>query len=536
MTCLNRSAFTVIGRLFMAGSPFVALPVSPMLAQCGVWSAMGSGMSEGVNTAVAFSNGDVAVGCTNYFGGSAPHIAYWNGSGWSTLGSGVDSTVSALAVWNGNLVAGGRFSTAGGVAAPNIARWNGVLWHPMGPPLNGEVLSLASTANGGLFAAGTFDIPDIQVGGFDVGSWNGNAWSSLGRGVAGNAGYIYALAVLPNGNVIAAGEFTSAGGLPASHIARWNGSNWLPLGSGLNNTVRTLAVLPNGDLIAGGIFTVAGGIPANYIARWNGASWSPLGSGVMGVSIYSSFVSSLAVLSNGDLIAGGLFVTAGGEPANSIARWDGHTWSPLGTGVTADSTQNQVRTLAVLPDGDLVAGGVFNRAGGVLANNVARFSFGNSLLTLTVQPQHRSSCPGGSATFSAAVSNSGSFNYRWRHNGLPIDAAVHPSAETPVLTLAGVQVDDAGFYDCVITGTNGCGHRTSAAAMLFVDPADMGKAGGIAGRDGSHDNNDFIAFITCFFSGNVEADLGSQGGVVGPDASFDNNDFVVFIDQFFRAC
>jgi hypothetical protein len=39
-----------------------------------------------------------------------------------------------------------------------------------------------------------------------------------------------------------------------------------------------LATLPNGDLVAGGIFTS----PASYVARWNGTSWSALGTGLSG--------------------------------------------------------------------------------------------------------------------------------------------------------------------------------------------------------------------------------------------------------------
>jgi hypothetical protein len=61
-----------------------------------------------------------------------------------------------------------------------------------------------------------------------------------------------------------------------------------------------LAVLPSGDLIAGGYFTTAGGVSANRIARWNGTSWSALGTGMNSWRSYA-----LAVLPNGDLIAGG---------------------------------------------------------------------------------------------------------------------------------------------------------------------------------------------------------------------------------------
>nr|GFD24989.1 hypothetical protein [Tanacetum cinerariifolium] len=46
---------------------------------------------------------------------------------------------------------------------------------------------------------------------------------------------------------------------------------------GLNNYVTTAVALPNGDLIAGGSFTNAGGHPtADYIARWDGRTWQAL--------------------------------------------------------------------------------------------------------------------------------------------------------------------------------------------------------------------------------------------------------------------
>ncbi|MFN5956748.1 MAG: hypothetical protein ACK462_02265, partial [Planctomyces sp.] len=73
---------------------------------------------------------------------------------------------------------------------------------------------------------------------------------------------------LPNGDLIASGLFTNAGGVPANRIARWNGSAWSSLGSGLNGTASALTTLPSGDLIAGGGFTTAVGIVAPYLARW----------------------------------------------------------------------------------------------------------------------------------------------------------------------------------------------------------------------------------------------------------------------------
>ena len=69
--------------------------------------------------------------------------------------------------------------------------------------------------------------------------------------------------------------------------------NWTPLGSGMNGQVLALCVY-NNELIAGGSFTTAGGISANYIAKWNGSSWSPLGSMTPHVEAWSELVCMLA--------------------------------------------------------------------------------------------------------------------------------------------------------------------------------------------------------------------------------------------------
>src|SRR5690606_2012417 len=85
----------------------------------------------------------------------------------------------------------------------------------------------------------------------------------------------------------AGGYFTTVGGITANNIARWDGSSWSPLGSGMNNSVYALTVFDDGSgtgpaLYAGGAFTTAGGVTVNRIAKWDGSSWSPLGSGMSG--------------------------------------------------------------------------------------------------------------------------------------------------------------------------------------------------------------------------------------------------------------
>jgi hypothetical protein len=70
-----------------------------------------------------------------------------------------------------------------------------------------------------------------------------------------------------SGSVIVGGGFTTAGGLAAANIARWNGAVWSALGSGTNGTVRTLVTDPNGNTWVGGDFTIAGGRGCGFVAR-----------------------------------------------------------------------------------------------------------------------------------------------------------------------------------------------------------------------------------------------------------------------------
>jgi hypothetical protein len=130
--------------------------------------------------------------------------------------------------------------------------------------------------------------------------------------------------------------------------------------AGVNGTVYAIAV--NGpDVYIGGDFTTAGAVTVNRVARWNGTSWSALGSGIDGP------VFALAV-SGSTLFAGGYFWTAGGVAVNKVAKWDGTSWSALGSGMN-----DYVLALAV-SGSTLYAGGQFTMAGGVIVNCIAKWN------------------------------------------------------------------------------------------------------------------------------------------------------------------
>jgi hypothetical protein len=310
-------------------------------------------------------------------------------------------------------------------------------------------------------------------------------------------------------------------------IARWNGSTWLPLSIGMSSLVSSLAVLPDGTLIAGGNFVTAGGATANSIARWNGASWSAMGTGMTGP------VEAIAFTSGGDLIAGGGFTTAGGVPARSIARWNGSSWSAMGIGTDANSVAGTVRALAVLGDGSILAGGSFTSMGG-LANtrNIARWVnatwapiLGGSVNTIAalkpnatggfdagtdrgvttfdrlsiVQPQDQTSVEGAAVTFTVRVNGcSDSITYRWQRRNTAVEDPNSPQAwfdladddtfantdRASMSVLRPIPALATG-YRCRIG--SGCGCEPGQGMTVYTDtvnfsvacPADFNADGGI---------------------------------------------------------
>ena len=340
--------------------------------------------------AIAVSGNDVYVG--GYFsaagGVKANNIAKWNGTSWSALGSGVtggNSTfsagVSAIAVSGNNVYVGGFFNNAGGVSANSIARWNGTSWSAVGNGVTG--------GNGFRGAPGVYAIAvsgsDVYVGGnfssagfsaSNIARWNGTAWSEPG---GGTDNIVRAIAISGT-NVYVGGSFNNAGGVSASKIACWNGTAWSALGGGIgsssNDNVATIGI-SGSDVYIGGRFTQAGGADAAGIAKWNGTNWSSLDSGV---SIYNQFSGTVSsdvrslVINGSDIYVGGGFNTAGGIVATGVAKWNGSSWSSLGSGLLDGSDSDGIAHAIAVNGNDVYVGGRFISAGGVSAQKIAKFN------------------------------------------------------------------------------------------------------------------------------------------------------------------
>ena len=333
------------------------------------WSGLSYGMNHWVHALTVY-NGELIAGgeFTSAGGVPANYIAKWNGYSWSALGTGSNAQVDALCVFNGQLVAGGRFTSAGGIKLNFIAQWDGTSWNDdLGGV--GSIVAALTVYNNKLVAGGYFVYADDLPVNYIATRVSGG-WQAMGGGMGGSQGQVMALGHYGS-DLIAAGFFTSAGGSPANHIAKWNGTSWSPLGSGISNIVYSLTEY-NGELIAGGLFLSAGGNSAKSIAKWNGTTWSPLGSGITG-SIYQ-YVFGLTVLNN-ELYAGGLYETAGGITCNGIAKWDGTNWYPLSSGLYYGGSNAYGAFAVDTFRNKVIVGGLFTTAGSVGVAHIAQWGF-----------------------------------------------------------------------------------------------------------------------------------------------------------------
>lgn len=237
-------------------------------------------------------------------------------------------------------------------------------WQPVSSGVNGTGVRAMYPFNGNLFLGGTFDTAG-SVACNNIAMWNNNAFMPLGSGVTNSLSPEVISFSDYNGSLIVGGSFDSAGGLAAHQLATWNGTLWAAFAQSTIGSVNSLANY-NGELWNGSDIDTSNGSGFYvYPAQWNGSQWSCKGSATGTISAMLNYNSSLYL--------GGSFsqIVPPWLLANRIVKWDGVNWAALGPGFN-----EPVHCLAE-HNGELYAGGSFDSSGSQRINHIAKWN-GNS--------------------------------------------------------------------------------------------------------------------------------------------------------------
>ena len=281
---------------------------------------------------------------------------------------------------DGKILIGGNFTSVLGVPRNYIARLNrdGTLDAAFDPNADSIVYAIATQADGKILVGGSFTTMGVELRNHLA---RLDPLTGLPDSFDPNADRdVLCIAVqVEDTGILVGGQFTTIGGQTRNRIARLDPDTGAAdqFNPDSNGTVR--AILPveydHGllSVTVGGAFTNIGGQMRNHIARFQGfvsgggASLTGFNPNVQGQDVYA-----IVPQATGKFLVGGLFTGIGGQLRNNIARID----SSDGTADSFDpNANNGVSSIVVQADGKILVGGTFNGAnsiGGQTRNRVAR--------------------------------------------------------------------------------------------------------------------------------------------------------------------
>jgi len=357
----------------------------------------GTGASTTVETIAVQSDGKILMGggLTTFNGVTVNRIVRLNTDGTrdtaftTNTGTGADTTVNTIAVQSdGKILVGGTLTTFNGVTVNRIVRLN------TDGTRDTSVFAVLEAANSTVRTIAVQSDGKILVGG-DFTTFNGVTVNRIVRLNAdgtrdtafttntgtGASGIVFTIAVQSDGKILVGGSFTTFNGVTVNRIVRLNSDGTRDTafttntGTGASSTVFTIAVQSDGKILAGGEFATFNGVTVNRIVRLNTDGTRDTAFTTNNGTGASSTVRTIAVQSGGKILLGGLFFTFNGVTVNYIVRLNAD-----GTRDTAFTTNNgtgassTVETIAIQSDGKILVGGEFATFNGATVNGIVRLN------------------------------------------------------------------------------------------------------------------------------------------------------------------
>lgn len=334
----------------------------------------------GINNLRGIAKYDPATGIYSKLGSG---ISYGNTNGFTTSIQPFHANGEPL------LVVGGFFNSAGGVNdTQSLAAWDGNAWRSLGagfaPPQSVWGMTTGDLGDGQkLYLGGGFNtIAGMPASG--VATWDGTTLQPLGTGIemTGFSPFVNELVLWDDGSGTAlyvAGRFNSIDGVNGTKLAARFRPNtgWEPIGSGLisqssTTTLDAAIIYDDGNgqalYIAGSPFRPASGGSFNSVYKWDGSTWTPVGQNIGGR------VTSLIVWDDGNGDA--LYLAGTATPdINYFAKLENNQWVPYLNGVLGPSISGNFPSVFGMGthDGDLVVCGNYTRTGDDQAANGVAF-------------------------------------------------------------------------------------------------------------------------------------------------------------------
>jgi len=379
------------------------------------------------------------------------------------VGAGVSTRVQELAAGpNGRLYAAGLFNTYAGASVGNLVCLDSTglidTNFVAATGFNNEVTALAVYPNGDIIVGGFFS----QYKGVAVTQpvkilANGQRDLTFNQGGTGSTGIIDALVVQPDLKILVAGSVNGYNGQTASRLMRLNADGSRDSTFNLNLTIsgpiNDVSLLPNGQIVIGGTFTTVNGIAMSRIARLlpNGQ----LDPGFTPGTGFSSTVRTVNRGFEGQVLVGGDFTTFNGQNTSRIAVLDSNGSLQYSTGTCA-ATNGTVFDILENPNQTLTIGGVFTQIGGATVGRIARILRGGTIVSSTmpvITASTLSSCAGQRITLMImAGALNGASHWRWYEGSCGGGTSFSSSTTLLVNPLVTTTYFVRGEGNCVVAG------------------------------------------------------------------------------------
>lgn len=243
---------------------------------------------------------------------------------------------------------------------------------------NDIVYCVTVLPNGKILAGGNFTTYEYssKCGKIALINANGSFDATFykGNGINGN---IYATAVQQDNKIIAVGGFNAFQNNTQNRIVRFNTDgtldNSFSIGTGFNNVVESINLQTDGKIIVGGQFSSYNGSTATRIIRLN--TDGTIDPSFVTGSGFNSSVKKIIIQPDGKIIVVGTFSTYNGAASKYIVRLnaDGTKDSSFNPGTTSFNFLS-ICSAALQSDGKIIVGGNFTQFNGNTENRLIRLN------------------------------------------------------------------------------------------------------------------------------------------------------------------